>query len=327
MEFKGLKCPVCEKPFEDGEDIVVCPDCGTPHHRECWEVENHCAFEDKHGEDFDYSESDEAKSDITVCPVCKAENPKDIFYCQKCGSPLITTNNETSNRTNYTQQQPNNANPFAAAFDPMGGVSPDEDMGGVSAGDIAKYVGNNTPYFMRVFSRIKTLGKGRFSFCAFIFSGFYLLYRKMYKIGAVLSALIILLMITETYIQFSHSNTVFQEAVKAASTQSSGYFSGYNGILNAYLNLDFYNQLMITVMMLCHTTRIVIMIVVGICANRWYFKYCVKEVKKIKNTEDNPGKDLESKGGVNTALAISMGAVYAAVNIIPMFIFGNNVFF
>ena len=31
MDFYKYKCPVCNKQFKEGDDIVVCPECGTPH--------------------------------------------------------------------------------------------------------------------------------------------------------------------------------------------------------------------------------------------------------------------------------------------------------
>ncbi len=30
-------CPFCQGQFEDGEEIIRCPSCGTIHHTECWE--------------------------------------------------------------------------------------------------------------------------------------------------------------------------------------------------------------------------------------------------------------------------------------------------
>ena len=30
MEFTQYNCPVCETEFENGDDVVVCPECGTP---------------------------------------------------------------------------------------------------------------------------------------------------------------------------------------------------------------------------------------------------------------------------------------------------------
>ena len=37
MEFTQYTCPVCQKRFVLGDDVVVCPECGAPHHRECFE--------------------------------------------------------------------------------------------------------------------------------------------------------------------------------------------------------------------------------------------------------------------------------------------------
>ena len=29
MEFTQYTCPVCDKRFENGDDVVVCPECGS----------------------------------------------------------------------------------------------------------------------------------------------------------------------------------------------------------------------------------------------------------------------------------------------------------
>ena len=47
MEFTQYKCPVCNEQFKSGDDIVVCPECGAPHHRECYEKNEHCFYADK----------------------------------------------------------------------------------------------------------------------------------------------------------------------------------------------------------------------------------------------------------------------------------------
>lgn len=48
MNYIGIKCPVCHRPFEAGDDIVVCPICGAPYHRHCYEQAGKCLFEEKH---------------------------------------------------------------------------------------------------------------------------------------------------------------------------------------------------------------------------------------------------------------------------------------
>ncbi|MEE0240886.1 MAG: RING finger protein, partial [Ruminococcus sp.] len=41
-DYTGQSCFVCQKPFEPEDDVVVCPECGTPYHRACWQHYGHC---------------------------------------------------------------------------------------------------------------------------------------------------------------------------------------------------------------------------------------------------------------------------------------------
>lgn len=47
-EYLGCECSVCRKPFAAGDDIVVCPECGTPYHRACYEAAGGCVHEAQH---------------------------------------------------------------------------------------------------------------------------------------------------------------------------------------------------------------------------------------------------------------------------------------
>lgn len=49
MDFNKYSCPLCGQAFNDTDDVVVCPDCGTPHHRECWFKNGECVNSDRHG--------------------------------------------------------------------------------------------------------------------------------------------------------------------------------------------------------------------------------------------------------------------------------------
>ncbi len=51
-KFLNKLCPVCEKRFEEKDDIVVCPECGTPHHRDCYAKNNACGVVAHHIEGF-----------------------------------------------------------------------------------------------------------------------------------------------------------------------------------------------------------------------------------------------------------------------------------
>jgi len=38
----GKKCPYCQTRIEEGEGLTVCPECGIPHHVECWNENGGC---------------------------------------------------------------------------------------------------------------------------------------------------------------------------------------------------------------------------------------------------------------------------------------------
>lgn len=334
MDYNKYDCPVCERPLVEGDDIVVCPECGAPHHRKCYEKENHCAFESQHGESFDYEQyrksqqsEEEAKSEAeaVTCPKCGAECPKESFYCNKCGFPIGMGSQQQTQYNNTQQGGFYGAGPFGAgaqytqSFDPMMGINPEENWGdGVTAGEVSKHVQKNTFYFMRVFDNIKKFNKGRFNIPAFLISIPYLMYRKMYKLGVILGVIFFSLLIVETLIMSSSAYTAFSNAIEKYSAQSSVYSMSYAYLSDAFFSMSIENQAAIGIMMLCSIGSLALQIVVGINANKWYLKHCINKVAKVK-TEEDPKQALESSGGVNLAIAISTYAIYMIINYMPAF--------
>ena len=53
--FENKLCPICRARFNDKADIVVCPICGTPHHRACYEIRGHCGLENLHESGFTWN--------------------------------------------------------------------------------------------------------------------------------------------------------------------------------------------------------------------------------------------------------------------------------
>ena len=333
MDYIGKKCPVCDKYFHADDDIVVCPECGTPHHRECYENLGHCVNKELHAEGYDYSEqSEESAEKIKKCPNCGHPNDENSFFCKHCGTPLQDSQNNEADRT-----EQNTANgtfggagipggmPFGAnMFDPLGGVPGDTDFGdGVTAGETAKYVKQNPQYFVRVFSNIKNFNKSKFNFSAALFTGGYLLYRKMYKIGAILVALQLAMMIVETYISLKYSSlfTSFA-AVYSNAADMNQMLSNYSQFMSSASTTDI---LIIYLPTIIDILRFIMMIVVGLCFNRMYMKHCKNKIVFIKNNTpegENPETVLQTKGGVNTALAVSLLVSAMLITYLPRFFIG-----
>ena len=101
MKYNGLPCPVCGRIMTDDDDIVVCPECATPQHRECWMKTGHCINEDKHSSGYVWAapeaqpgaeqsappaEEAGAPANVKICHVCGSENPPEALHCGNCGA-------------------------------------------------------------------------------------------------------------------------------------------------------------------------------------------------------------------------------------------------
>ncbi len=328
MDYIGNKCPVCDKYFHADEDVVVCPECGTPHHRECYQSIGRCANFDKHKDGFDYQQelkqSDQSESsDFIVCKRCGSNNSNEAFFCSKCGNQLHeNTQNVNANSSNQ-QNPPFGAdtfgnNPKVIMFDPLAGVNPNADLGdGVTAGETAKFVKQNTPYFITVFSNIFRFSRSRFNFCAMIFGGGYLLYRKMYKLGAIITAIQAAMTILYLYLNYYIANNHAFDKIFDAYTNND-----YNAFLSSYAQLSDKELYLLLLFTMIAIVTLIFDVVIGACANRLYYKHCKKEILKIKRETkdaDKVGEILQKKGGVNTALAFSLLFTYFMLSYIPQF--------
>ncbi len=346
MDFYNYRCPVCEKAFEKDSDIVVCPECGAPHHRECYEELDHCFFEDKHKDGFDYkaefkseNKTDSAQNaqvfstDIISCANCGTFNVASNESCTNCGAPL---EKRKSTYTTYdrhaeegTTPPPNyagaeNGQPFSGfPYDAMGGLKSDSDLGnGVTAGEVAKFTKNSSPFFTRLFHQIKVFGRSRFSFVGFIFHGGWLLYRKMYKLGAFITALMAVFMISQMVVA-TYYQDLLNELTKA--TENLTFFGNTASTenLNAFIaSLDMEETIAMMIYSFSSIGQLALRIICGVCGNRWYYKHCIKNISKIKNTagsKEAADTALQTKGGVNNPIAVSLIITYAILNFLPSF--------
>lgn len=347
MEFTQYNCPVCEKKFENGDDIVVCPECGTPHHRECYDSLGRCFYEDKHAEGFSFenlnteqTENEQKNSqfedfETILCPVCFHKNPKNAQVCQRCGTDLRAENahnpQQENGQPNQQGSQYQGMPPFGfsasgmPSFDPLAGMDSKEEVGeGVTAGEAAKFTGKNTQYFSMVFQRLKKFGRGKFGFAAFLFSGIYFLYRKMYGLGIAFSLIVIATNVLATFITLTPE---WSAAVRELTTASP------NSIVNdpayAYSLLGKMGYAYLPIIL--NGVRYLLMLISGLTANRIYYNHSMKRIRRIKDehrnsSADELNKSLESSGGVNLPLALSFGITTVVISYLcNFFIMTSNI--
>ncbi len=92
MRYTNQICDGCGKSFTDDEDIVVCPECATPQHRECYKNHGGCVNSHKHSENFTWtgtgvintSSPAPEKVKTIPCPNCGYGNPEGSDHCKQC---------------------------------------------------------------------------------------------------------------------------------------------------------------------------------------------------------------------------------------------------
>lgn len=311
-KYQDVNCPICNEPLENGEVVVICPDCGAPYHKRCVEKEGRCIFTDLHaqGKSWEAPKKEEkyASDEPKRCTRCGTMNPMDGLFCEVCGTPL--------NRPESQQQRPNMGQnygqpggfggpqrPFQQmAYDPFntpfGGVNPDEVIDDIPVKDWAIYVGQNTQYFIPKF---KLMSEKRrlpfFNFAAMFFNWIYFLYRKMYLWGVLLFVVLFALEVPALLLQFDN----LREVMTPGSTPMFASEGLYN-VANA-----------------CSIFRMLIMLSCGFFTNYLYKYHCMNKIKQIRQQEPNHNQYVEKltqSGSVSRKLIMVLVIVYFAVSMI-----------
>lgn len=181
--YENQKCPVCGVAFKSGDDIVTCPQCGTPHHRQCYEKLGKCANDSLHSKGFVYKRS----------PQPETQNQQEINQQQK--NPYFIPPHGAAKQGDTQQNQ--NQSQSGYTHIPMGmGSQPGEKAGfvfknddkidGVLLSDIITVIGTNFLKFISKFKKNKKIG---WNWSAFIFGPYYLFFRKMNGPGTLFLAI------------------------------------------------------------------------------------------------------------------------------------------
>ncbi len=225
MNYIGYDCPVCKKPFAEGDDIVVCPVCGAPHHRACYQQKGGCGLEENHAKGIAWedqavppaggqpngSQTDGSaragrqnystgEGAMQRCPSCGSINPADGIFCQVCGTMMRRSAQSGYGPSNpFEGQAPNQQyqNVYtASSFAPYGGMNPEETIGEASVKEIATYIGPASGFYLSRFRLYKANNRSS-SFCwsGFLFGFLYFFYRKVYRVAVPLLIIFLFSMI------------------------------------------------------------------------------------------------------------------------------------
>lgn len=285
FRYSYEKCPICEKEFTNDDDIVVCPLCGTPHHRDCYKKNGECGNYDKHNEGFRWTSSEKNKL-VTedTAPLPPLDNANEI------------------------------AQPTANAFFGANPLSqfPQEVEDGVSSEDVAGFVQIHAIKYLRNFFYTKS-NKKTFSWAAFFFTPYWFFYRKLYKLGAIFMALALLL--TVGFSLLPPVQTFYNEMTEWTEKYSIENIDDLSEeeIAQAYTErneLVLGNPTGAILVVVQGALSLGLQIFAGFKANKWYYNHTVANIKKIKAEEQDVQKQrlLFFKTG-----GCSVGATFLAV--------------
>lgn len=304
--YTGNHCPVCEQAFTDTDDIVVCPDCGTPYHRDCWKKVGACMHRSEHAAGFEWQpevgpDADKAAHEAT-CPNCGTRNTPGAARCSHCGCPLPRSDADSADAAKPEEQVPIYARDPSAvnnrsdapgphietySADREGGIyrreiGPEDTIDGIKAKDWAAYVGRSPMYYLMQFFRMSiTNRKAAVCLSAFLFGPAYLFYRKMWKEG-LLTAILTIVLSIPTFIEII---SVFNPSLLGAMPL---------GWLPAAVNV-------------CAVASWALNIILGLFAVSWYRREAKKNIDRIyADYPDGEARTdaLLQKGGTNLLAAL-----------------------
>lgn len=345
MNYYNQKCPHCKKVFTKDDDIVVCPICGTPQHRECYEEDNKCVNFSKHTQSYvwkeeepvfssyyqsptgDFSQTDfetntyndsntdEGTPKFIICKNCGTPNTNDSIFCKHCSVPLSNHIGrfKPNAQSNFGSAPDNNQEAFS--FAELFSINENDKIAeDITIGEANKFIKDNTTTYDLVFKRIFKLNKSRFNFAAFAFSGVWFLYRKQYLIGTILTILLAISLVG--YSVFCVPSYNIYESIAVSTTSS-------DEIYNTITSLPLQQQLIFVAPSLFRFLQYAIMLISGFIGNRCYYNYVTQSVRKAKNNSNiTLEKAFEKNGGVDRALGYILFIGYIIMLFLPNTLLG-----
>lgn len=281
MNYQNQLCPICNKPFSEDDDVVVCPDCGTPFHRECYRQNGGCVNASLHGTGFSY-----------VAPLPeKAKEPEAVP--EKAKEPASP---ETIN--DPAEMLPEQ---FGELFQDIKDKTPDQiNIDGKKASLYEAAVGRNQNYYLPRFIVMDRTKKNTvWNLAAFFFPFSWSFYRKMYKLAVMVLLADLILMIGSYAPYFLNQN--YMNTLQACVQENPQFITDImqyerdNGSVSLTKNETLYVEAVKAVnypqmlSVIFPAADFCICVLTGLFGTRWY------KDKLSKNIEDSENLGLSEE--------------------------------
>jgi len=285
IQNKGISCALCHAYLFPEDDVVYCPVCGAPHHRECYNSVGHCALEELHGTENQYDKVKRTMEENEI----KQEQERNKEEAE-AEAPVET--------------------PFGGFIpvDFLGGVKSDaviED--GVTAKETARFVMSNTMRYIPKFAKGR---KASWNFLAFLAPCAWFLSRKMYKLGIIAGVI----QLVSSLLTLPYQNVLFNLGV-------TGSIYSAENVEILTQNIDKIPSLVMLCFFAGGMLSVALSVLAGIFGDWLYKKHVVNTVKEIKQSGQDIETEFRKKGGVNFVLfLIGLFGLQYILNLIVIFI-------
>lgn len=348
MNYNGSECPVCKEKFNQNDDIVVCPVCGTPHHRECWKNNNGCYNNDKHSEGFvwqldkniteqNVSDFSTASDDLKICPRCGEKNALYEPVCTRCGERLKTNANTIHDKMNnggnfgrFNENfNPNNFSPYQNVYaaDARTVFGPDAKIEDIPVTEVAEYVQkDSTKYINKFMNMQEKKTKLSWNWSAGIFSALWCFYRKMTGCGLALFALFFSCYLLSSFVPAAVYEKYQPETYEAySSSLSSLYDEMQESMTTGTVTEEYYeyfsdvllSPVMITTYIMLISMFLIISVIFGFFGNYFYKKKILKDIRQIRQVSGDSmtyHMYIKHRGGASAANVIIPVFLYMLMN-------------
>lgn len=358
MNYTGIECPVCNEKFNNNDDdVVVCPVCGTPHHRSCWQTNGCCKNEDKHAEGFIWQmpeltapetpEISPKAENSKICPRCGEKNAMYEPVCTRCGERLKANTQTIHDQIPFGNNQPfGNQNAYGETFNPNN-FSPYQNVYAADARtvygesariddvpvtEVAEYVQKDSNKYIGKFLNMQEKKtKLSWNWSAFLCSVYWCFYRKLTGCGLALVAILfscsLLSSVVPSFVYEKFQPETYEAYVQAVTEFSveAEKFANSREASDEYIQSFMkvaLSPVLKTSLIMQMATTLLISVIFGFLGNYFYRKKVIKDITKIRQVAvDSMSYHMyiQHRGGVSIANVLLPMMLYMLMNMFTGF--------
>ena len=265
LDYAGQPCMHCGVPFTEQDDIVTCPDCGTPYHRACYKEAGRCENTALHESGGSWVLDRQAEIDAAKTEQRRKEIAEEAIRNQNAGT--------TGSYYAGVRLDPN---------DPCIGLNPEEKIGEATVGEFASFIKTNCFYYLPLFRLMQRTGRhASFNLICIFCPQLYFANRKM--MGMAVFSLILDMIVGLPSMLY--------------------YLNSMMGVTIPWLDVQ--TVLFDQVSMIAGLIGLLLSGFWCLFANYFYYRHTLRKLRSIKKhaeTEEMKSEMIAAKGGTSLAM-------------------------